>query len=52
MKTFEAFVYFLLVRIAGEDRQFREFSPEQIRLALRLSGYIELELSRYPERGP
>lgn len=50
MKTFECFVYFLLVRIAGEDRHFKEFTKEQVRMALRWSAYIELELSRYPDK--
>ena len=49
MKTFEAFVYFALVRIAGEDPNFTQFTPEQVQLALELSGYLTLEQSRYPE---
>jgi hypothetical protein len=49
MKTFEAFVYFLLVRIAGDNPNFVEATPADVQLALELSGYIELELSRYPE---
>lgn len=48
MQTFERFVYFLLVRIAGEDPNFSEFSREQVLQALLWSGYIELELSKHP----
>jgi hypothetical protein len=48
MQTFDRFVYFLLVRIAGDDPNFREFSCDQVRAALRWSAYIELELSKAP----
>lgn len=49
MKSFEAFVYFALVRTAGEDAHFRQFTEQQVRDCLRRSGYIDLELSRIPE---
>lgn len=43
MKTFEKFVYYMLVRIANQTQNFREFSRAQIKDGLRRSGYIELE---------
>jgi hypothetical protein len=49
MKSFEAFVYYALVRTAGEDPHFRQFTEQQVRDCLRRSGYIDLELSRIPE---
>jgi hypothetical protein len=45
MKTFEKFVYFMLVRVAYADPSFREFTRAQIKEGLRRSGYIELETS-------
>lgn len=48
MQSFERLVYFLLVRIAAEDRNFRQFTREQVDQALLWSGYIELELSKHP----
>ncbi len=50
MKTFECFVYFLLIRVAREDPNFRGLTRDHILKALQFSGYIQLELSRYPER--
>ena len=50
MKTFEAFVYLVLVRIAGEDPNFMRLSKPQIRTAILQSGYLELEQSRTPRR--
>jgi len=47
MQSFERFVYFLLVRTAWDDPNFREFSKPQVDQALLWSGYIELELSNY-----
>lgn len=47
MQSFERFVYFLLVRIAGEDPNFRQFNREQALKALLWAGYIELELSKH-----
>jgi hypothetical protein len=47
MQSFERFVYFLLVRIAGEDPNFRQFTREQALKALLWAGYIELELSKH-----
>lgn len=49
MKSFEAFIYFALVRTAGEDPHFRKFSEQQVRDCIRRSGYVDLELSRMPE---
>ena len=49
MKTFEAFVYYALVRVAGEDPSFLQFTEAQVRVLVQRSGYIELELSRVPE---
>jgi len=48
MQSFERFVYFLLVRIAGEDPNFRQFTRDQVLQALLWSGYVELELSKHP----
>lgn len=48
MQSFERFVYFLLVRTAWDDPNFREFSKPQVDQALLWSGYIELELSKKP----
>jgi hypothetical protein len=48
MQSFERFVYFLLVRIAAEDPNLRQFIREQVDQALVWSGYIELELSKHP----
>lgn len=48
MQSFERFVYFLLVRIAGEDPNFLQFTREQVLQALLWAGYIELELSKHP----
>lgn len=45
MKTFEKFMYYMLVRVAAADPDFREFTPAQVRDGLRRSGYIELETS-------
>ena len=45
MKTFEKFVYYVLVRFALDNPSFRELTPKQIREALRRSAYIELELN-------
>lgn len=47
MQSFERFVYFLLVRIAAEDPNFRQFTREQALNALVWAGYIELELSKH-----
>ena len=49
MKTFETFVYLVLVRIAGEDPNFTGLTPALIRQALLQSGYLALELSRAPK---
>ena len=49
MKTFMTFVSLMLVRIAGENINFSEFTTEDIERALKLCGYIELELSRGPK---
>jgi hypothetical protein len=49
MKSFEAFVYFALVRTAGEDPHFMQFTEARVRDCVRRSGYIDLELSRVPE---
>lgn len=48
MQSFERLVYFLLVRIAGEDPNFQQFTKEQVHQALLWAGYIELELSKHP----
>lgn len=50
MKTFECFVYYLLVRATQADPNLTRFTRDHIRQALRFSGYIQLELSLYPDR--
>ena len=48
MQTFEPFVYYLLVRIAGSDPGFRGFTKPQIQEALKFSNYLSWELNRVP----
>ena len=50
MQAFDRFVYYLFVRIAGQDPGFREFKKEQILAALVWSGLLELLQSYYPVR--
>lgn len=50
MKTFECFVYYLLVRATQKDPNLTHFTRDHIRQALRFCGYIQLEQSFYPER--
>lgn len=51
MQTFEPFVYYLLVRIAGENTGFRGFKSEDIKKALQFSNYITWELNHKPNKG-
>lgn len=46
MKTFTSMVRFLLCNIAQRRSDFREFCDEDIRLALRASGFMQLEFVR------
>lgn len=48
MQTFEPFVYYLLVRVAGDNPGFSGFTPVDIRRALQFSGYITWELNGFP----
>ena len=50
MQTFDATVYYLIVRVAGENPAFVEFTAKDIRKAFQFSGYIELELNRHPDK--
>lgn len=49
MSNFMPSAYYLLVRIAGENRRFERFTIAQLEEALELSGLFQLELSRRPK---
>jgi len=46
MKTFTGMVKFLLTEVAGNDRSFRQFTEDHIRVALKVCGYMTLEYVR------
>lgn len=50
MASFEPFVYYVLVRVAGSDPNFSRLSRDQIRAGLRASAFIEFERARQGAR--
>lgn len=46
MASFEPFVYYVLVRVAGSDSNFSKLSKDHIKAGLRASAFIEFERAR------
>lgn len=46
MASFEPFVYYVLVRVAGENPDFTELTADDIRTGLRAAAYIPFEKAR------